>query len=129
MRPPMSVRSLAMCLVSIWATATLVADDDFVRELQTQAIQNGKSPFGHWGPQADNYVAWKTHSNRLIPVYTFGTSGGGKGIDLTSYSGSNSAYRSADALRRIYGKVPTNTVNPDADYLDQTDLASLQRAG
>ena len=124
-----TIRTLAICVMPLWATTTLVADDDFIRELQTRAIQDGKSAFGHWGPQADNYVAWKTHTNRLIPVYTFGTKGAGTGIDLGSYSGANSAYRSADALRRIYGKVPTNTVNPEADYLDQTDLASLQRAG
>ncbi|HEY2252196.1 MAG TPA: alkaline phosphatase, partial [Planctomycetaceae bacterium] len=69
------------------------------------------------------------HTNRLIPVYTFGTRGAAKGIDLTGYTGANSAYRSADALRRIYGKAPTDTLNPEADYLDQTDLAALQRAG
>ena len=128
MRHLKPILSLVICFVSLWATTNLVADDDFIRELQTRAIQNGKSPFGHWGPLADNYVAWKTHTNRLIPVYTFGTKGAAKGIDITGYTGTNSAYRSVDALRRIYGKVPTNTVNPEADYLDQTDLASLQRA-
>jgi alkaline phosphatase len=124
----MTIRIVPLFLVSFWATTGVAAEDDFIRDLQTRAIQTGKSPFGHWGPLADNYVAWKTHSNRLIPVYTFGTRGAEKGIDLSSYTGANSAYRSADALRRIYGRVPTNTVNPEADYLDQTDLAALQRA-
>jgi len=121
--------TVTILLASLWATADVIAADDFIRELQTQAIQSGKSPFGHWGPNPDKYTAWKTHTNRLIPVYTFGTRAAAKGIDLDSYTGTNSAYRSADALRRIYGRVPTNTVNPQAEYLDQTDLAALQRAG
>ena len=124
-----AIRTVTLCLVSFWLRTAVVAGDDFVRDLQTQAIEKGQSPLGHWGPQIDNYVAWKSHTNRLIPVYTFGTKAPEKGIDLATYAGANSAYRSADALRRIYGKVPTNTVNADADYLDQTDLAALQRAG
>src|SRR5207249_5021945 len=63
-----------------------------------------------------------------IPVYTFGTKGAGAGVDLGSYIGKNSAYRSEAALKRIYGRVPSHTLNPDAEYLDQTDLATLQRA-
>lgn len=101
---------------------------DFVRELQTKAIADGKTPLGHWGLDPTSYTAWGSHTNRLIPVYTFGTRGAGKGVDLESYTGANSAYRSEEALRRIYGRLPTNTLNPTADYLDQTDLAALQRA-
>lgn len=102
--------------------------DDFIRELQSAAIRTGSSPLGHWGLDPKKYTAWGTHSNRLIPVYTFGTRGAGAGADLESYAGANSAYRNADALREIYGKVPASTLNPAADYLDQTDLARLQRA-
>src|SRR5258707_1851613 len=120
---------LSLSLLSCCATTAVFADGDFVRDLQTRAIERGQSPLGHWGPQSDNYVGWKNHTNRLIPVYTYGTSGAGTGIELSSYSGANSAYRSDKAVRRIYGRVPTNTVNAEADYLDQTDLASLQRAG
>lgn len=117
-----------LCFGLLTATTAARAADDFIRELQTQAIENGKSPFGHWGPDPDNYTAWSNHTNRLIPVYTFGTRGGKKGIDLISYTVANSAYRSEAALKRIYGKVPTNTLDSNADYMDQTDLAAIQRA-
>src|SRR5579871_2177298 len=86
--------------------------DDFVRVLQSTAIREGRSPLGHWGPERDNYTAWRTHTNRLIPVYTFGTRGAGNGIEVAGYIGANSAYRSAAALKRIYGRLPTNTLNP-----------------
>jgi len=105
-----------------------VAADDFVRVLQTNAIQKGSSALGHWGPLPDIYIGWKSHTNRLIPVYTFGTKGAGQGIDLADYTGPKSAYRSESALKRIYGRVPTNTLNPEAEYCDQTDLAAIQRA-
>ncbi len=121
--------AVTILLATFWVASVARADDDFIRDLQTQAIQAGKSPFGHWGPQPDNYTAWRNHTLRLIPVYTFGTRGAAKGIDLASYTGANSVYRNADPLRRIYGRLPTNTVNPEADYFDQTELAALQRAG
>ena len=123
----MRIRDL-LSLVLVGVTALPVAAADHLSELQTAAIKNGKSPVAHWGVDLNNYKEWGTHSNRLIPAYTFGTKGGGNGVDLTSYTGKNSAYRSEAALKRIYGRVPTNTLNPDAEYLDQTDLATLQRA-
>lgn len=127
MLPPTS--RLAHCLLSLFVCASAgLSADDTLRDLQTRAIQSGRAEFGHWGPDRDNYKGWQTHSNRLIPVYTFGTKNGGPGVDLDSYTGANSAYRSEAALARIYGRVPTHTLNPAADYLDQTDLAALQRA-
>jgi alkaline phosphatase len=120
--------SAILCLVLLSGTAPDARADDFVRQLQTTAVELGRSPLGHWGPIPDNYSAWKTHTNRLIPVYTFGTRGV-EGVDLTGFTGLNSAYRSEKALRRIYGRVPTNTLNPQAEYMDQTDLAAMQRAG
>lgn len=102
--------------------------DDPIRDLQAKAVEEGKSPAAHWGNDPKNYTAWGTHSNRLIPVYAFGTKGAGQGIDLESYTGPRSAYRREDAIRKIYGKVPSNTRNPAADYMDQTDIAALQRA-
>lgn len=109
-------------------TAATLHARDFLRELQRQAIANDESPLGHWGPVVNQYTAWKTHSNRLIPVYAFGTKGAGKGVDLHSYTGPHSAYRDESALRRIYGAVPTHTLNPHAEYMDQTDVAAIQRA-
>src|SRR5262249_42310364 len=101
---------------------------DPLRDLQTAAIDQNKSPAAHWGTEPDNYTAWGTHSNRLIPVYTYGTRGGGPGVDLDSYLGAKSVYRREEGIRGIFGKLPTNTLNPDADYMDETELAALQRA-
>lgn len=91
-------------------------------------MANGRADFGHWGADPEKYVTWSSHSNRLIPVYAFGTAGAGEGIDLASYTGANSAYRSEQKLRRIYGYLPTNTVSPDAEHLDQTDVYRVQKA-
>lgn len=116
---------LTSCLVILFPQ---LAAADNIADLQAQAITDGRSPAAHWGTDPENYTQWGTHSNRLIPVYTFGTRGKGQGLDLTSYTGADSPYRSEDALRRIYGRLPTNTLNADAEYLDQTNIAELQRA-
>ncbi|MSR58929.1 MAG: alkaline phosphatase [Planctomycetaceae bacterium] len=108
--------------------ATRSRADDFLRDLQTRAINADYSSLAHWGPDPASYTAWGSHSNRLIPVYTFGTKGAGRGVDLIDYTGPHSAFRSESALRQIFGRVPTHTLNPSAEYLDQTDLAALQRA-
>jgi len=105
-----------------------VATGDRVRDLQAAAIHAGKAEFGHWGEDPANYKAWSSHSNRLIPVYTFGTRNAGPGIDLTSYTGANSPYRSEKSLQRIYGRMPTHTLNPTAEYGDQTNLFDIQKA-
>src|SRR5262245_37011844 len=118
--PSRVLRIAMVCLSLLPALASGVLAEDFLRDLQTAAVEFGRSPLGHWGPLPDNYTAWKQHTNRLIPVYTFGTRGAGAGIDLTGYIGPNSAYRSEQALRRIYGGLPTNTLNPQAAYMDQT---------
>lgn len=101
---------------------------DLVFRMQSKAIADNQSPIAHWGWQPDNYTQWQTHSNRLIPVYTFGTRGQGTGVDLRSYDGENSLYRDASRLTELYGQLPRDTVNPEADYLDQTDIYRLQRA-
>ena len=101
---------------------------DFVRNLQNEAVTKEVSPLGHWGPDAGKYISWSSHSLRMVPVYTFGTLDAGPGIDLTSYLGANSPYRSEQRVRELYGRLPTNTVNPEADYADQTNIADLQRA-
>jgi alkaline phosphatase len=122
---------IAGCLLSgwFWCQGPQVRADDPIRKLQTLAIENGKSDVGHWGPDPENYLGWSTHTSRLIPVYTFGTAGGGPGVDLSSYKGENSPYRSEDELKRLYGTIPAGTLNPEAEYLDQTNIADIQRAG
>ena len=122
------IRKLCLGFVLAVSTTTASVAADHLRDLQTTAINDGQSPVAHWGIDPKNYKEWGTHSNRLIPVYTFGTRGAGLGVDLDSYTGKNSAYRSEARLKGIYGRVPTNTLNPNAQYCDQTDLAALQRA-
>ena len=101
---------------------------DLVADFQAQAIADGNSNAAHWGVVPEKYTQWGTHSNRLVPVYTFGTAGAGDGVDLTSYTGANSVYRSESGVRRLYGYVPEGTVNESAQWLDQTNIADLQRA-
>jgi alkaline phosphatase len=129
------LRILGGLIVAVvaWGAAPVAwAQSDFLRDFQTNSIKSLVSADGHgihWGPISQIYTAWGNHTNRLIPVYTFGTKGAGSRVDLTDYSGENSVYRSAAELERIYGRVPSNTLNREADYFDQTDLARLQRAG
>lgn len=105
-----------------------VRGDDRLYEIQAQAVANGKSPVAHWGADPARYASWSSHSNRLIPVYTFGTRNGRTGERLADYSGTHSAYRDRNRLLDLYGEVPEETLNTEADWLDQTDIAALQRA-
>ncbi|TWT55552.1 Alkaline phosphatase 3 precursor [Thalassoglobus neptunius] len=103
-------------------------ESDYLRAIQSEAVEAKKADFGHWGWTPDQYLQWGTHSNRLIPVYTFGTQGAGKGIDLTEFTGPNSTYRSAESITELYGRLPQSTLNPNAEYCDQTDIARIQSA-
>jgi alkaline phosphatase len=116
---------LAGILVGVEVPA---AAEDPLRDLQTRAIEQGQSPAAHWGWRPEVYSLWTTHSNRLIPVYTYGTRGAGEGIDLDSYTGANSVYRDEAKLTRLYGRTPYLTKNDTAEYMDQTDVFHLQQA-
>jgi len=99
-----------------------------LREWQSAAIAEGHSDVAHWGPDVEKYVGWSSHSMRLVPVYTFGTANAAPGGRLADYQGTHSVYRDEAKLRSIYGYLPENSVNPEADYLDNTNIAELQRA-
>ncbi|RMG32281.1 MAG: alkaline phosphatase [Planctomycetota bacterium] len=101
---------------------------DRLYRIQQQAVEQGRSPIAHWGPDPAKYVGWSSHSNRLIPVYTFGTRNGHTGERLADYTGTHSAYRDRSRLEDLYGELPRQTLHADANYLDQTDIAALQRA-
>lgn len=103
------------------ALAPAAAVADSVRMLQCEAEVSGAAEWGHWGDQPERYVAWSNHSNRLIPVYTFG-------IGLDAVAGPNSVYRDEKRLTALYGRLPDQTLNPGADYFDQTDVYKLQLA-
>ncbi len=101
---------------------------DFPRQVQELAITNDKSPAAYWGTNPEKYTGWKSHSNRMIPVYTFGTKGGKPGVDLDSWFGEASPYRSAEKVQALYGYVPEKTVNPEAVWMDQTNIYDMQKA-
>jgi alkaline phosphatase len=96
------------------------AAEDHIRDLQSDAVRTGKAEWGHWGPHGLKYSEWLSHSNRLIPVYTFG-------MGLTDVAGEQSIYRDADRLKSLYGFLPSGTLNKDAQYFDQTDIYRLQK--
>jgi alkaline phosphatase len=96
-----------------------VAAPDRIRQMQAAAEAIGRASWGHWGDQPERYVAWSNHSNRLIPVYTFGMS-------LDAVKEKRSVYRDAARLQALYGRLPDATLNAAADYFDQTDVYRLQ---
>ena len=122
---------IASLVFTLFFATTLSTSNaaDWIRELQTKAIEQGRADFGHWGVDPQKYTQWGSHSNRLIPVYTFGTKGAGPRVDLSSYTGENSPYRREAELKRIYGRLPEKTLSDKAEYLDQTNLYDIQLAG
>jgi alkaline phosphatase len=92
---------------------------DRVHQLQVDAEAAGHAVWGHWGDQPQRYAAWSNHSNRLIPVYAFG-------MRLDAVAGGNSVYRDERRLAELYGRLPDRTLNPRAEYFDQTDVCRLQ---
>jgi alkaline phosphatase len=92
---------------------------DPIRAMEAEAEATGKATWGHWGDQLDRFISWSNHSNRLIPVYTFG-------VMLDGVAGPNSVYRDAARLQTLYGRLPDDTLNTAADYFDQTDVHRLQ---
>ncbi|MCH1441619.1 MAG: alkaline phosphatase [Rubripirellula sp.] len=95
--------------------------NDLMRRMQRIATRDQVASWGHWGHRPNKYMTWDQHSNRLIPVYTFG-------ITLDKLRAEGSAYTDPERLKKIYGKVPKGTLNPSALYFDQTDIYRLQRA-
>lgn len=119
---------LAMLLVVACNQFPAANANDDLRELQARAVKTYQAEFGHWGLTKDSYTQWSTHSNRLVPVYTFGTRGAGKHIDLSDYVGVHSVYRSQREILRLYGRLPAGTLNKHAVYMDQTNVFDVQRA-
>jgi alkaline phosphatase len=120
------VFAVAACLAATLPSrerprAAEIAVADHVAAMQVEAEQTGTASWGHWGDEPERYVAWSNHSNRLIPVYAFG-------ISLSGIDGPQSIYRDAERLAALYGRLPEATLNPDAEYFDQTDVYALQAA-
>jgi alkaline phosphatase len=122
------LRWTSLLCLAVSSVARPLKADDHIARLQEAAAKDNVSELGHWGPDPGNYKAWGSHTNRLIPIYTFGTKGAGEGVDLDSYTGARSLYRHPRRVKELYGYDAPDTVNPDSDYCDQTDLYRLQRA-
>lgn len=99
----------------------LLQTDDPARDLQSNAVRQQTAEFGHWGHIPHRYSTWTNHSNRLVPIYTFG-------LTLDSLREEGSVYADPQRLQKLYGRVPEGTVNPTATYYDQTDIYRLQMA-
>ncbi|MBV8076909.1 MAG: hypothetical protein JO284_10950, partial [Planctomycetaceae bacterium] len=99
---------------------------DRIKELQTAyvATKDQKVPrayhFGSQGP-GDVFSNHASHTNRLVPIHTFG-----RKADLGAVTGANSLYRDPRKVKELYGFLPENTVNPRADYADQSDFFRVQ---
>lgn len=113
-------------LILILAPSLALADDplgdlqrDYVKDKATKADR-----VYHFGSQGkgSTFSNHMSHTNRLIPFYTFG-----KAIDSSTVTGKNSLYRDSAKIKALYGFEPVNTVNPSAEYCDQSDFAKLQR--
>lgn len=111
--------SLLSLAIALTAARNAMAEDP-IAQLQEQAATSGVSDWAHWGPNPDKYSSWLTHSNRLVPVYVFGAS-------LEHFCGERSVYRDPQKLAELYGSLPADTLNPHAEYCDQTDVFRLQR--
>lgn len=100
--------------------------DDPIRALQEEYIAHKDEKATrayHFGSQraGDVFSNHTGHTNRLIPVYTFGRT-----LDLKAVTGANSRYRGEAQVRALYGRLSENTVNPRAVYADQSDLHRVQ---
>jgi alkaline phosphatase len=105
----------------------LARADDPIKAVQADAIARKNAKVGrpyHFGSQGpgDVFSNHTSHTNRLIPVYTFG-----RKINLGAVIGPNSVYRDPAKVKALYGSLPGRTVNPRAEYADQSDLYRVQR--
>lgn len=126
LRSWISVLSPALAAAFLFFCSSAPADD-YVAEIQSSAMNKGSSALGHWGTDTGKYSDWTKHSNRLVPIYTYGTAQDRGRLNLQNFAGENSPYRSAESVRRLYGRIPERTVDENAVWMDQTDVAQIQR--
>ena len=132
--PPRFFRCAAFLSLTTVALFTSTAeyafargDRDRLKVLQTDYILNAskKMPrayhFGSQGP-GDVFSNHTSHTNRLIPVYTFGSK-----VRLDTVIGENSRYRDPLKIKELYAALPQNTANPEAVYADQSDMYRVQK--
>ncbi len=93
---------------------------DRMKQMQSDAIKQQHATWGHWGNQPKKFSSWTSHSNRLVPLYTFG-------ITLSPLRERGSFYSSPERMKKHFGGVPAGTLNPNATYHDQIDVYEMQR--
>ncbi len=131
--PRTTLRQISLgLLVAAAASSALISvkptrGQDVLKDLQAKAIatQDQKIPRAyHFGSQAANDVFsnHRGHTNRLIPVYAFGSK-----IRLDKVVGANSRYRDPKRVQELFGTIPAGTVDPNAEYADQSDLYFVQK--
>jgi len=99
---------------------------DQFRQIQEEAVASNREHLArpyHFGaqPPGTTFSNHTNHSNRLVPVYVIG-----RKANLGSVTGANSVYRNSEGLKKLYGRLPEHTLNPEADYADQSDLFRVQ---
>jgi alkaline phosphatase len=132
---PASRRALAPLLpaAALLALAALAgaqdrpASPDPLRDLQDHYIETKAEPARrayHFGSQGvgREFSNHTSHSNRMVPVYVWG-----RKADLGAVTGANSRYRTEAGVKSLFGVVPEHTVNPKAEYADQSDLYRVQK--
>ncbi len=122
---------MAACLcVTLTGLSGVAAGEnrsDRLKDLQTAYIATADQKMSrafHFGSQepADIFSNHTSHTNRLVPVYVFGSK-----ATLSSVTGANSKYRDPERIKALYGFLPQHTVNPHAEYADQSDLYWVQK--
>ncbi len=96
------------------------SEADPMREMQSAAMRDQRADWGHWGSQPNKYSTWTNHSNRLVPLYSFG-------MTLSALRERGSFYATPKRMEKHFGVVPAGTLNPVANYHDQIDVYDLQR--
>jgi alkaline phosphatase len=122
--------ALAVLALAVLAPAVAPAQEpaaarDLLARLQADNVATARASRPrayHFGSQGTPgiFSNHSSHTNRLVPVYTFGSK-----LDLGAVTGKNSIYRDAKRLEALYGYLPEHTVNPGADYADQSDLRTV----
>jgi alkaline phosphatase len=130
--PPAAVRPrphprLTLLFLALAGMSMSARGEDRIKELQTSSVAAQKEKRArayHFGSQGAGgmFSNHASHSNRMVPVYTFG-----RKVDLGAVTGRNSLYRDPAKVRALYGFLPEHTVNPEAEYADQSDLYRVQR--
>lgn len=108
---------VAILLMTGRVQAGAAEEADPLRDMQKLAVLEGRATWGHWGVSRGRYSSWISHSNRLVPLYVYGT----RLPDVRQ-----STYRDTAKLRALYGQLPRHTYNKRATYFDQTLIHRLQ---